>query len=979
MGKKDNQSGSKNQINHSKSVYKTVNSFSSNVTGGKDFKLLTELKCVYTNADSFMNKFDEFRTRFINDESDPHIIMITEALPKNSRYSTSKAEFNLEGYDLFPEKFPIQDTRGILVYIKQDLKAVEVNIDQDFKECVLVKLNLRNRDKLLVGCIYKSPSSSDENHDKLNELLLYISKLEDSYTHILLAGDYNFPDIDWNSWTSKEKTSLNFLECIRDCFFQQVVENPTRYRINQESSLLDLIIVNDSNYIQNIEHLDPVGRSDHCVLSFTLKCYLNYENTKTEKFNYFKGDYDKLRQELDIDWNEILNDKNTTDMIDIFMSKLTFAMKHNIQTKRIGNKKGNTPLSLEARRSIRKKHRSWEKYRCKQDSESYKEYTKARNKAKSIISRERKNREKQIAETAKSNSKHFWSYVNSKRKTKSGVSELHTERDGIKIIASDDGEKAEILADFFSSVFTIENDDDETLLENIQYDKHSNNDNFTLTEVNKLLKELNTTKSPGPDQVHPKVLYELTDIIDKPLCTIFNSSFKTGTVPEGWRIGQITALFKKGSKNSASNYRPVSLTSIICKLMEKLIRKRIIQHMDKFDLFSIRQFGFMGGRSTTLQLLKVLDHWTTILDNGGTIDTIYTDFMKAFDKVPHIRLITKLRSYGISNQTCVWVKNFLSNRKQKVQLNGSVSKWHNVTSGIPQGSVLGPVLFVIFINDLPLNVESDVYMFADDTKLYRDIANQSDIEIIQNDINNLFKWSEKWLLRFHPDKCKVLSIIGKRHQQRTTKYTMPTYSGSHVTLESVESEKDIGVTIDVKLNFEKHIQTQVNKANQIVGIIRRSFKYLDFKTFCLLFKSLVRPILEYASSVWNPYKTKDIEAIENVQRRATKMLPDMKDLTYEERLKKLKLPSLRYRRLRGDMIETFKIVTEIYDKRVTEDLLPINKSSFHQTRGHSLKLTKNRSRLDIRKYYFTNRVVDDWNNLPETVINAKNVKIFENR
>ena len=186
----------------------------------------------------------------------------------------------------------------------------------------------------------------------------------------------------------------------------------------------------------------------------------------------------------------------------------------------------------------------------------------------------------------------------------------------------------------------------------------------------------------------------------------------------------------------------------------------------------------MGGRSTTLQLLKVLVHWTTILDNGGTIDIIYTDFMKAFDKVPHIRLITKLRSYGISNQTCVWVKNFLSNRKQRVQQNGSVSKWHNVTNGIPQGSLLGPVMFVFFINDLPLNVESDVCMFADDTKLYRDIANQSDIEIIQNDINNLFKWSEKCLLRFHPDKCKVLSITGKRHQQRTTNYMMPTYSGS---------------------------------------------------------------------------------------------------------------------------------------------------------------------------------------------------------
>ena len=322
---------------------------------------------------------------------------------------------------------------------------------------------------------------------------------------------------------------------------------------------------------------------------------------------------------------------------------------------------------------------------------------------------------------------------------------------------------------------------------------------------------------------------------------------------------------------------------------------------------------------------------------------------------------------------------FLSDRKQRVQLNGSYSKWHNVTSGIPQGSVLGPVLFVVFINDLPLNVESDVYMFADDTKLYREIANQSDIEIVQNDINNLFKWSEKWLLRFHPDKCKVLSVSGKRQQRRNSNYTMSTYSGSYVTLESVESEKDIGVTIDSKLNFEKHIQAQVNKANQLVGIIRRSFKYLDFKTFSLLFKSLVRPHLEYASSVWNPYKIKDIEAIENVQRRATKMLPDMKDLAYEDRLRKLKLPSLRYRRLRGDMIETYKILTGIYDKRVTEDLLPVNESSFHQTRGHSLKLNKKRSRLDIRKYYFTNRVVEDWNSLPESVVTAKNVKTFENR
>lgn len=267
-------------------------------------------------------------------------------------------------------------------------------------------------------------------------------------------------------------------------------------------------------------------------------------------------------------------------------------------------------------------------------------------------------------------------------------------------------------------------------------------------------------------------------------------------------------------------------------------------------------------------------------------------------------------------------------------------------------------------------------MFADDTKLYRDIKNETDIEIVQKDIDNLFSWSEKWLLRFHPDKCKVLPVSTKKTNEGG-RYKMSTYDGGQVTLETVDQEKDIGVTIDSKLKFDKHIQLQVNKANQTVGIIRRTFKHLDYKSFSLLFKALVRPHLEYASSVWSPYKKKDIEAIENVQRRATKMLPKLKDIPYEDRLKHLKLPTLRFRRLRGDMIETYKIMNNIYDERVTKGLFTRNTSE--RTRGHTLKINKNNCRLDIRKHYFTNRVVDVWNSLPDEIVTAKNVKAFERR
>ena len=481
---------------------------------------------------------------------------------------------------------------------------------------------------------------------------------------------------------------------------------------------------------------------------------------------------------------------------------------------------------------------------------------------KSVIAKIRKKRERNIAaESAKSNCKNFWSYINFKRKTRSGVAELHTKSRGKVNVSSTDVDKAEVLGEFFSSVFTIESDEKYPEMDTITPSVPFDNNKFETDDVNKLLKSLNTSKSPGPDQIHPKVLNELADVIDVPLCIIFNSSFESATVPEAWKVGQISALFKKGDKKFASNYRPVSLTSVICKTMEKLVRQRITKYMDSNNLFSNRRFGFISGRSTSLQLLNVLDQWTEALDNNGTIDAIKMDFMKAFDKVPHKILIHKLRSYGMSEQSCTWVESFLSQRKQRVHLNGKFSRWHGVTSGIPQGSVLGPILFVIFINDLPNSVSSTTYLFADDTKLYKNIKVENDWTILQEDLDSLFDWSAKWFLKFHPDTCKVLKIRNKRKVVDDRSYTMKTYEGSVTSLEIVEGEKDVGVNVDSHLTFEKHMATQINKANQMVGLIRRSFKYMDYATFALLFKALVRPHLEYANSVWCQYRKKDIDAI----------------------------------------------------------------------------------------------------------------------
>ena len=490
----------------------------------------------------------------------------------------------------------------------------------------------------------------------------------------------------------------------------------------------------------------------------------------------------------------------------------------------------------------------------------------------------------------------------------------------------------------------------------------------------KILQKLKIDKSPGPDKIHPRLLKELANALKKPLTILFNYSMENMYVPTEWREAVISAIFKKGNKSLAGNYRPVSLTSIICKIMETLVRDSVIEYMNKNKLFTNKQYGFISKRSTSLQLLEVLDQWTEALDEGKNIDCIYMDYQKAFDTVPHRRLLGKLETYGIKNPILGWIKGFLGDRKQRVQVNGKLSEWMPVTSGIPQGSVLGPLLFVVFINDLPGKVNSSAYLFADDTKIFRIISDQRDKEILQDDLDKLTEWSNTWLLKFHPDKCKHMNI-NTRTTEQANKYKL---IGKE--LETIEYEKDIGVTIDDRLNFENHINEKVKQANSMAALLRRTFQFLDCKSFIPLYKALVRSKLDYASSVWAPFRVAWIDKLESVQRKATKELPEMENLSYPDRLKKLKLPTLAYRRARGDMIETYKILNGLYDSEACT-ILKLNKNQGVRTsaRGNPKKVVTQWHKLDIRKFSFALRIVKLWNDLPEEIVNAPSINSFKNR
>ena len=307
--------------------------------------------------------------------------------------------------------------------------------------------------------------------------------------------------------------------------------------------------------------------------------------------------------------------------------------------------------------------------------------------------------------------------------------------DGTK--TATDNEKADVLNQFFQSVFTQEDAGPLPEAPIYEYDEELADFEITEEEVKKLLAELHTRKAPGPDGIPPSILAKAADELAKPFALLFRKSLESSKIPEDWKTAFVTPISKKGSKMTPSHYRQVSLTCIACKVMEKMVRGKVMGHLQRNKLISEEQHGFVPGRSTTIQLLEVMDTWTSITGEEVSVNVVYMDYQKAFDSVPPRRLIEKVKAQGVRGRVLGWIQDFLSDRREKVVINGIHSQDAEVSSGIPQGSVLGALLFVIFINDLPKAVKSAVKMIADATKLYgrSDIA--QGIQKMQDDLDQL--------------------------------------------------------------------------------------------------------------------------------------------------------------------------------------------------------------------------------------------------
>ena len=399
-----------------------------------------------------------------------------------------------------------------------------------------------------------------------------------------------------------------------------------------------------------------------------------------------------------------------------------------------------------------------------------------------------------------------------------------------------------------------------------------------------------------------------------------------------------------------------------------------MDHLVKNKLIIKQQHGFVNHKNCTTNLLETMDFITKALADGYNIDEILLDFAKAFDSVLLIRLCLKLDSFGIRNNLLAWCKSFLSGRSQRVLIGEFISDWEEIDSGVPQGSVLGPLFFVMFINDLLNRIKNEGKLFADDTKILALISSELDNLGLQNDLNILKEWTDEWQIKFNSLKCKVMHFGNSNPKYK--------YKIENVVLEEGKLEKDLGIFISNDISWSHHISYMINKSNKQMGRIKHAFEFLDKNIIRLLYKSLVRPHLEYGAVIWNPQRQGEIDRIEKVQNRSTK-IPSLYGFSHEERNLKLNLPTLENRRRRGDLIQMFKLAKNIDEINLHNPVQYFNVDG--RARGHTLKIHRelvnkqNNCKFNtIRHNFFTNRVANDWNILSQEAIDSTSVNQFKN-
>ena len=909
---------------------------------------MSSLQTLLINARSIRNKLLEFRALVSSENLS--IAAVTESW-LNTDTRDFIGEYQIPGYITFQKNRTLREGGGVLLYVKALLNPVKCNTNLD-QEVLCVDLHLSEIIYRII-LLYRPPH---QNIDKDRKLYEGLSDLMEG-RQCLLLGDFN-SHVNWES-RSGDPAAERLIHFADDLFLTQWVNEPTR-----GNRMLDLVFTSEDNNVEGVEVGEPLGSSDHNTVRFSLLLPTSNSSPSTRnRLDFRHADFMALKEgihRMEVPRLETLEGMWENFKVMFFEEQAKYVPQRRAYVASHKPKWFNQEIAT----AIKNRKMMYKKTNGSQSTLHKHRYTQCCRNVKKLVRTAKRNEELRVARLCKESPKEFFSYVKSRKPIKESIGPLKDREGNISV---SDQDVATVLNNYFSTVFTAERSVELPNLSKTHSGCPLSRLRCTVNEVELKLKNLDKYKSPGPDGFLPRILREVSSEVSTHLTSIFNRSLETGEVPLDWRMANVTPIFKKGDHERPENFRPVSLTSVVGKILESIIKDKIVEYLDSNQLIADTQHGFRSRRSTLTNLLEFFHKMFVEYDKNRAIDILYLDFQKAFDKVPHKRLMIKVRSLGIDGEVARWVENWLYDRRQRVVVNGSASDWSPVTSGVPQGSVLGPLLFIIYINDLDDGLVSKVSKFADDTKLGSNVAQLTGVESLREDLRKLGEWSEKWQMPFNLGKCKVMHI-GSANPRSD-------YSLLGSDIECTEVEKDLGVVISSDMKFSQQCIEVEKKAQKLLGYIRRQFQYRDKETVLTLYNSLVRPHLEYAVQFWSPTLRKDIERLERVQARATKLVSSIKNKGYERRLRELNLFTLESRRLRGQLIELFKILKGFSDVDYRK-MFTLNQNP---TRNNGWKLELRRYNTSVCGNFFTYRILNVWNGLPDDVVSSSSVEQFKNR
>ena len=966
------------------------------------------LRLLNVNAHSITNKKGSFQN--LVDSTDPDIITCSETwlirqqgdgeIGMINRFSDEYEihRFDREDKNLYPNKDP--KSGGVFVAVRKS-EAIKVTRQPDLEtncEIVWVKIEIRNVKTLYVAGYYRRDKSDAEATAELDASLSKIANR--TRAHIWIAGDFNYPGFNWEDRTLLPNcpyASLHerFLEILDDHKLTQVVTDATR-----DDATLDLIITNNETLIVKVQVIPGISDHDAVIMDSNISLGRNQQVPRQIPL-WNKADWPKIREHIDTAWSNLPKETVDSSTADSLWKWFKNTVEEGIRLfvpHRTSTKKNHKPwMSTTLKKMIRKSKRL---FRRKQDYPSRANIEAYRTAQRDIQKTSRREYWNYIngilypdLEMGGDRNKKLWGAVKHAKKDSIGVAPLLNPTTGVKV--TDPTEKAEVLNNQFQKAFSPftpmkllqtckefvwkgKCPDPVPLDDHTRTRKYPLMPDFTfgLNGIKKLLGALKPNKAAGPDQLTPRALKEARNSIAPILQVIFTKSYESGQVPEDWKTANVVPVYKKGAKYLPINYRPVSLTCICSKLMEHIIASQMGNHLEKNGILDRNQHGFRKGLSCETQLLEFVEDLHRSTGKGRQIDAVVMDFSKAFDKVPHKQLIYKLHEYGLENKTVTWIEHWLIGRSQTVVVEGRSSQTVPVTSGVPQGSVLGPILFLLFINDISQGTSSKIRLFADDTIIYRPVRSTADAAALQKDIDILDRWSRDWMMEFHPDKCKVIHITRSQSPFKST------YQIYNTQLEEVTSCTYLGVQINSDIRWNKHIQSTRAKAAGTLHFLQRNLKISNTVVKTTAYNAFVRPRLEYASCVWDPYTAKLRDSLEMIQRRAARWVLGRQGCRYyrasvSEMLEHLGWVSLERRRVEARLAMMYKMQNGLVKLDTSHIFVPMTGMA-HSAQPHKVIPPQHESVLP-HQFSFFPWTARQWNSLDSNIALAPSLKTFKQR